>query len=70
MYGGEDKCTHGFGGKSEGKRQLGRSSRRSAGHTKMDHQEIAGKAVDSFDLAQDREKWRAFLKAMINFRVP
>jgi hypothetical protein len=37
---------------------------------KMDLQEIGRKGVDGIDLAQDRDKWRDFLKATINVWVP
>jgi hypothetical protein len=36
----------------------------------MDHQEMTVGGVDRIDLAQDREKWRDFLKTVQNLRVP
>ena len=56
-------------GKPEGKRQLGRPSRRWKDNIKMDHQEVGFGSVDWIELAQDRDRWRAFVNAVMNFRV-
>ena len=46
-------------GKPEGKRPLGRPSRRWEDNIKMDVQEVGGGCGDWMELAQDRERWRA-----------
>jgi hypothetical protein len=40
MYGRRERCIQGFGGKSEGKRPLGRPRRRWEDNMKMDLQEV------------------------------
>jgi hypothetical protein len=57
-------------GKPEGKRPLGRPRRRWADCIKMDISEIGCGGVDWIDLAQDRDKWRALVNAVMNLRVP
>ena len=57
-------------GKPEGKRPLGRSRRRWEDNIKMDLQEVGGGCGDWLELAQDRERWRALVSTVMNFRVP
>ena len=49
-----EACTEIFGGKPEGKRPLGRTSRRWENNIKMDHHEVGCGGVDWIELAQDR----------------
>ena len=57
-------------GKPEGKRPLGRPRFRWEGNTKMDLQEIGCGIVDWIELVQDRDRWRALVKAVVKLRVP
>ena len=57
-------------GKPEGKRPLGRPRRRWEDNIKMDLQEVGGSCRDRMELAQDRDRWRAFVGTVRNLRVP
>jgi hypothetical protein len=37
---------------------------------KMDPRVIGWDGIDWIDLAQDRDQWRAFVKAVMNLRIP
>jgi hypothetical protein len=57
-------------GKPEGKRPLGRPRHRWEDNIKMDLQEVGCRVVDWIDVAQDRDRWRALVNAVMNLRVP
>jgi len=57
-------------GKPEGKRSLGRPRRRWDDIIRTDLQEVGWVGMDWIDLAQDRDRWLAFVNAVMNFRVP
>ena len=56
-------------GKPEGKRPLGRPRRRWEDNIKMDLQEVGGDG-DWMELAQDRDRWRALVSTVMNYRAP
>ena len=57
-------------GKTEGKWPLGRSRSRWKDNIKMVLQELGREGVDWIEVAQDRDRWRALLNAVMNLRVP
>jgi hypothetical protein len=56
-------------GKSEGKRPLGRPRRRWEDGIRMDLREIGWGSVNWIQLAQDRDRWRVLVNAVMNLRV-
>ena len=57
-------------GKHEGKRPFGRTRRRWEDNIKIDLQEVREGCGDWMELAQDRDRWRALLSAVMIFQVP
>jgi len=57
-------------GKPEGRRPLGTPRRRWADNIRMDLQEVGYGCKDWIGLAQDRDRWRTLLSAVMNLRVP
>jgi hypothetical protein len=53
----------------EGKRPLGRPRRRWEDGIRMYLREIGLEGVDWIRLAQDRDRWRAIVSAVMNLRV-
>jgi hypothetical protein len=58
-----------FVGRPEGRRALGRPRRRWEDNIEMDLQEVRW-GMDWIELAQDRDRWRALVNAVMNLRVP
>ena len=57
-------------GKPEGKRPLGRPRRRWVDNIRMDLQDVGCGHVDWIGLAQDRDRWRTLVSAVMNLRAP
>ena len=57
-------------GKPEGKRSLERPRLRWEDNVKMGRQEVGCGGMDWIDLAQNRDRWRAFVNAVMKIRVP
>ena len=56
-------------GKPEGKRPSGRPRRRWEDNIKMDLEEVGRGCGDWMELPQDRDRWRALMGTVMNFRV-
>jgi len=56
-------------GKPEGNRPFWRHRRKWEDNIKMDLQEVGCGVIDWFELAQDRDRWRALVNAVMNLRV-
>jgi len=57
-------------GKPEGKRPLGRPRCRWEDNIKMGLQELGCVVMDWIELAQDRDRWRVLVNAVMKLRVP
>jgi hypothetical protein len=69
MGAGRDVCRV-LIGRPEGKRPPGRPRRRWEDNIKMDLREIGIDGANWIWIAQDRVQWRAFVKTVMNLRVP
>jgi len=68
---GEDRGVHMvLVGKPKGKRPLERPRRRWKNNIKKDLQDVVGGRGDWMELAQDRDRWRALVGTVREFRVP
>jgi hypothetical protein len=56
-------------GRPEGRGPLGRPRCRWEDNIKVDLQEVGGR-MDWIELAQDRDRWRAVVNAVVKLRVP
>ena len=59
-----------FVGKPGGERQLGRPGLGWEDNIKMNFQEVGCGDMDWIDLTQVRDRWRAFVNAVMNLWVP
>jgi hypothetical protein len=57
-------------GRPEGRRLLGRPRRRWEDNIKVYLQEVGCGRMDWIELAQDRDRWWAFVNAVMNLQVP
>jgi len=57
-------------GKPEGRRPMGRPRHRWVDNIRMDLQEVGCGYVDWIGLAQDRDRWRTLVSAVMNLGVP
>ena len=57
-------------GKPDGKRPLVRPRRRWVDNIRMDLQDVECGYMDWIGLAKDRDRWRTFVSAVMNLRVP
>jgi hypothetical protein len=57
-------------GEPEGRRLLGRPSRRWFVNIRMHLVDVGWGDVDWIGLAQDRGRWRALVNSVLNLRVP
>jgi len=65
-YGEGERRVQGFGGETWGRRPKIRWE----DNIKMDLQEVGCWVMDWIELAQDRDRWLAFVNAVMNLRVP
>ena len=57
-------------GQPEGERPLGRLRRRWEDNIKMDLREVGYHPGDMIDLAEDGDQWPAYVRVVMNLRVP
>ena len=69
-YGRDERCVQCFCGEIRGKRPLGRPRCRWENNIKMDIQEVGCGCMEWNELAQDRDRWRVLMNAVMNLRVP
>ena len=69
-YGAGERVYRVLVGKPEGRRPLGRPKRRWVDNIRTDLQEVECRYMDWIWLAQDRDRWRTLVSAVMNLRVP
>ena len=68
-YGGGERFAQGSNGETRGKEAIGETQTGWEANIKMDLREVGG-GGDWMELAQDRDRWRALVGTVMNFRVP
>ena len=68
-YGKEERCLQGLVGNSKEKSPLGRPKCRWADNIEMELQGLGRQDVDWIDLAEDRDKFRPLVNAVMNLLV-
>ena len=63
-------CIGSCWGKPEGRKPLARPRRRWVDNIRMDLQEVGCGYMDWIGLAQDRERWRTLVSAVMNLQFP
>jgi len=56
--------------KPEGKRPLGRPRHRWNDNIQMDLHDVGCEGMDGIDVTQVRQRWQAFVNAVMNPRIP
>jgi hypothetical protein len=69
LWGRIEVCTGCWWEKPEEKRPMGKPRRRWENNIKIAFQEVGGGREDWMELAQDKDRLRAFVGAVRNFRV-
>jgi len=69
-YGGRKGVYRVWAGKPEGRTPLGGPRCKWGETLKTDLQEVGCEGTDWIDLAQDRDRWRALVSAVMDLRVP
>jgi len=59
-----------FVGKPEGNRSLGKPRHKWEENIKMDFEDVEFEGTEWIVVAQDRDKWRALVNAVMNLRFP
>ena len=67
---GEERRVYRVLEKPKGKRPLGRPRPRQVYNNRVDLQEVGCGFMDWIGLAQDRDRWRTVVSAVMNLRVP